>query len=257
MKKKSLFRKGLEKVLSAKPRKKLQAQYAAWPNTPRPLAEWAALRAEIAKSYPYEHPLSLHYVPEAVSAELIEVPELRENLAGRTIGAWALDVDSIHFYWAELLRLRPEIIIECGSGTSTIMAATYFKKEGINGKLISLEQSEEEKASIEATLQKLNLADYVSVYYVPVGADQNYDFSKFKPNMPQKADLILIDGPRGSRLNTLPNLKTFAKSGARWFLDDALRDSEQAYLQAWSKENGVDVEGVIPLGKGFGTGSIL
>src|SRR5690606_33076695 len=51
-------------------------------------------------------------------------------------------------------------------------------------------------------------------------------------------DMVMIDGPSGGwmiRKDTLPSILNFCKSGVRWYLDDAFRDSEMEILKKWRK----------------------
>ena len=65
------------------------------------------------------------------------------------LGLWALDEKTIEFLWATIFDKRPEVIIECGSGTSTMILATYASriaggKVHSNPLIVSLEQDSQE-----------------------------------------------------------------------------------------------------------------
>ena len=69
----------------------------------------------------------------------------------------------------------------------------------------------------------------------------------------------MIDGPAGEigcRTGTLPMLINHCSEWAKWCLDDAFRDGEVKILSQWSRLAGVEVEGIYPIGKGLGTGSV-
>lgn len=256
MKKRSLIEKGITKLAQMIWGTSLRKKYAKMPASPISLEEWAVQHKKISRFYPYGSPLSLHFDYDPKSPEVLEIPILRENLKGRTIGGWALDAESIHFYWAELEKRRPKVAIECGSGTSTILYASFFKHYKMDdAKLISLEQMASEKEKTEAMLKDLGLSQYVDVYHVPLTEDtEEYDMSKFQPKEPVQAEFIIVDGPRGSRMNTIPELQQYCKSGAVWYLDDALRDTEISYMKEWTKDASLGVKGIIPRGKGIGMG---
>lgn len=71
------------------------------------------------------------------------------------------------------------------------------------------------------------------------------------------ADWVLIDGPfghPGCRALVLPSILRWLRPNARWYLHDSFRDGELRALREWSKHPEIVVEGVIPVGKGLGTG---
>ena len=56
---------------------------------------------------------------------------------------------------------------------------------------------------------------------------------------------------------TLPQLAPLCAAGAKWFLDDSLRDGELRALQVWANLPGITVQGIYPLGKGLATGFVM
>ena len=75
-----------------------------------------------------------------------------------------------------------------------------------------------------------------------------------------KPDFVVIDGPAaeaGARFGTLPFAHSIAKSGARFYLDDALRDGELDTARRWSRLAYVRIEGLMPTEKGMLVGTIV
>ena len=98
--------------------------------------------------------------------------------------------------------------------------------------------------------------------HAPLSAASRYciDLEQVKRHLDGRAlDWVLIDGPagpEGCRDTTLPGVISLCRDGARWFLDDALRDGELKILRDWSRLRGVYLEGIYPIGKGLATGRI-
>lgn len=219
---------------------------------------------------------SIHHEPDSLfkeinfkisKGELLKVPELRNILHDDLLGVWSLDEESIYILWDMLLRHRPEVLIECGAGVSTMVLACYASLtpllNSVFPRIICLEQNEDVKNSVESRLKKSDLNQYVKVLYSPIDQDGNYQISDaemLKSLNGRLADLLLIDGPSGPpgcRATTMPLLKRYCNENAQWLLDDALRDGELKALQTWSNLQKVSVDGIYAVGKGLARGRLL
>lgn len=196
----------------------------------------------------------------------LQISELKDILYDETLGQWSLEKNTIEFIWHKLLEENPKVIIECGAGISTIIFARYasiYSSQSQTITIISIEQDEEVKKSLEDKLLKLGLSDHVIIIYAPIVNSGEYeiksDLSEIFTKIGSKSDWLMIDGPsgpEGCRIWTLPQLAKFCKPNARWLLDDALRDGELELLVKWSELPGVVVEGVHPIGKGLASGKL-
>jgi hypothetical protein len=182
------------------------------------------------------------------------------------LGGFSLDAEAVAFLWNYLIRTQPSIIIECGSGLSTIVFAQYLAKfRAADGKalLISLEQDQQTRSDVELRLIRARLQEYARILHAPLDEAHRYSheaLDEFESLRIRGADLLLIDGPfgpPGCRVWTLPSLLPYCRSGARWFLDDGFRDAEFAILKKWARASGIAVEGILPLGKGLATGRVV
>lgn len=191
---------------------------------------------------------------------------LEKNVFEETdvFGLWALDVETLKYLEGRIKREKPQVIIECGAGLSTLWLAQYaaqMSSMGLPVSVVSLEQSAEEVEKIRQRLRRMGLEKSVSILHAPLDGDFNYQFNMdqvLEATRNRKADWLLIDGPAGPpgcRRSTLPALLGCAKDGVRWYLDDAFRDAELAILEQWSQIQGVDVEGILPVPKGLATGT--
>ena len=146
---------------------------------------------------------------------------------------------------------KPKIILEAGSGVSTIIAAYALKKYG-KGKIISLDHDEKYANFTKEEIKKHRLEEYVEVLYAPIkkyfvseSESQNnrelmwYDLENL--NIIKGIDLFIIDGPpkgkiKNARYPALQLMFNKINNGATILLDDARRKNEQETIELWKKE---------------------
>ena len=192
----------------------------------------------------------------------LPIPELAELFSGVHIGTWTLDKDSIALLWKKLQEEQPDIILECGSGVSTLLFSRFFSLHHPQGRVISFEQGADEKQRIEQWLDKTQLRAFATLFHTPLDPNGRYAFdlqALDKALGGKKADWLIVDGPAGPqscRDNTLPTLLPYMKKESRWWMDDAFRDGELAYLQQWDQNEHIQVAGIFPIGKGLGMGKL-
>lgn len=145
-----------------------------------------------------------------------------------------------------VLDEKPGMIVELGSGVSTLISAYCLKKNG-KGKLISFEHEKKFAEYTEENIRNHGLSDYVEVIHAPlvdVETDGHVyqwyqiDRDRIKDNI----DLLFIDGPvgreqRNARYPALPMLRDKLNPGAVILLDDANREDEKAICKMWMQEN--------------------
>lgn len=234
---------------------------------PVPLTYWNKFSSLIKYLFPSLHHISPHPSVLESTGESLNILELKNALKGEILGKWSLDKITLEFLWKKILLEQPKIIIECGSGVSTLMFAVYtrvfYEMNSYLPTIISLEQKPEIKKAIEERLKGIGLKNAVKVVYSQVNDVGNYigDMRVIKETLgSNKADLVLIDGPfgpPGCRVNTIYTLSKFCKRNTKWFLDDSFRNGELWILRQWDSMPGVQVEGIYPLGKGLGVGEIV
>lgn len=198
--------------------------------------------------------------------------ELSRLLDGRDLGWWSLGASSIEEVERLFLKVRPRLVIEFGSGISTICLAYFasrMPKPGSSGvRIISLEQDEEHARSTRLSLAAAGLADFATVVYAPIHmsplegrAHSTYqlpdDFRSLLENA--AADLILVDGPAaedGARYATLHVIRPWLRSGTLVLCDDALRDGELDAARRWESRGLLHVRGVRLVDKGLLIGHV-
>lgn len=144
-------------------------------------------------------------------------------------------------------------IIEFGSGLSTILIGRLLVKNNIQGTVLSIEHNIEWRDRITELLVRENLHHHVTVVYAPLiegpfSEGLWYDLQVLEENTGnRKFDMVIIDGPPAwekgkeqARYPALPFIKDKLKDAFSIYLDDANREGEQAILQIWKKEFGID-----------------
>ena len=245
----------------------LQLLQSVYRERPIPLGYWLILRSVVRPVFRFPDPLfPPSYKSLRSTRASLQVLELQQLLWNDLLGLWTLDGTTIGFLWKKIQQDRPKLVIECGAGVSTLILGKYaalcwpeFTDSSI---VFSLEQDFQLKQVIESRLAEYGVSDRVQILHTPISEQGKYelDTNKLWEQLgSKKVDWLLIDGPsgpEGCRVWTLPLLARFCRPGARWFLDDALRDGELRVLREWLRLPGIVVEGIYPIGKGLGTGVV-
>lgn len=233
--------------------------------TPLPLSYWSGASTTFRGIFGRPDPLYPLASLESAGAG-IGVPELVPALSGKTLGAYAMDGDSIRYFWHRLQKEKPRTIIECGSGLSTLILAAYAASMKLQGhgkvRILSVEQSEAECDRTRASLAERKLGETVSLHHAPITSDGRYQPSNdalLASLDGTSADWLIVDGPsgpKGCRYWAMADLLPYCSPNARWFLDDSFRDAEMSVLDRWAKEGLAEVEGIVPMRRGVGTGTL-
>jgi len=163
---------------------------------------------------------------------------------------WSAAPDFIGLIVDHALRAKPEVIVECSSGLTTLVLARCCQLNG-QGWVISLENGEEYAEKTRQQLKEFGLEDYAQVLYAPlekVSLDRDYDWYSLAELAEVSIDMLVIDGPPGfiqknSRYPALPLLFEKFSKQAIVFLDDAARGDEKELVAQWQAEfSGVEHE---------------
>jgi hypothetical protein len=157
---------------------------------------------------------------------------------------WSAAPDFLKYISDFCLVNRPEVIVECSSGTSSIVLSRCCQLNQ-HGHVYSMENGEEFVASTQQQLHDFLLTDHGDIIHAPLSeinlegkVFQWYDVNKL-PEI--KIDLLVIDGPPGflqkhSRYPALPLLYDLLSKHCVIFLDDAAREDEQELVKRWLKD---------------------
>ena len=163
---------------------------------------------------------------------------------------WSAAADFIDLIVEHCLQAKPEVIVECSSGLTTLALARCCQMND-RGRVISLENGEDYAEKTRQQLEVFGLEEYAQVIHAPlekVILDRDYDWYSLKLLPEVLIDMLVIDGPSGfiqknSRYPALPLLFDKFSKQAKVFLDDAGREDEKELVAQWQAEySGVDHE---------------
>jgi len=198
-----------------------------------------------------------HYKQVEALFALYNAVELPQPIPAMRL--WAASPDLLTIIAAQIQQHRPEMILELGSGVSTLVSGHLLKSLG-TGKLISLEHEAGFAAISTARVEAHGLAEYASVVHTPLtsvalkeGAWQWYDVTHI-PKI-RSIDLLVVDGPpeglqKRSRYPALPMLFDRLAQGAIIIVDDFMRPDEHAMVAQWLADYALDVVEVVDNEKG-------
>ena len=156
---------------------------------------------------------------------------------------WSAAADFLKIISDYCLENKPETIVECSSGTSSLVLSQCCKLNQY-GHVYSLENGEEFVNQTRHQLDDFSLSEYGDVIFAPLKMvvlnDDNFQWYDLE-NLPElEIDLLIIDGPPGfiqkySRYPALPLLSKQLAKDCVVFLDDAARDDEQEMVRRWLK----------------------
>lgn len=139
-------------------------------------------------------------------------------------------------------RRQPAVVVELGSGLSTLYFATMMKDQGV-GHVYSLEHDEAYAQESTGQIQSNNLHSFATVIPVPlksrmVDGDSYMWYDVESAGLPEQIDILLVDGPPRqtqplARYPALPVLESRLAPDAVVILDDSDRQDEQAILDMW------------------------
>lgn len=210
-------------------------------------------------------------VQNRLYAQLESLSWLQRGLAIKghlpPLRGWVASPDVLLRLHTHILAERPRVIVEFGSGASTLVIADALRQNGI-GELISIEHSSYYGTQTLATLQAEQLESWVDLRVGDLEAwDGNHLNSKDaeKPSQwypvtlledVEQVDLLWVDGPPGatcrfSRYPALPVLAHKLSATAEVWMDDTIRQEERDICEHWARDHGFKVE-YHPLEKGLG-----
>ena len=145
-----------------------------------------------------------------------------------------------------ILTEKPKLVVELGSGISTILAGKALEKNGA-GILISIDHDDKYAKLTRKKICLEKLSDITKVVTAelkmhPING-QNYMWYEpsFVKEIKQNIDLLIIDGPpriinKNARFPAIPLLKKYFTDDTVILLDDGRRKDEQNTVKLWLKE---------------------
>lgn len=162
-------------------------------------------------------------------------------------GGWALTADAGALLVREVALRRPRVVVELGSGVSTLLVGRMLKEAG-EGMVYSLDHDSAWAERTRAHVRACGLQDHVVVIDAPLqrqrfGAEE-YEWYQVPDSVLalQDINLLIVDGPPQSlspqgipRFPALPTFGPRLSAGALIFVDDAARPQEQRMINEWMK----------------------
>jgi predicted O-methyltransferase YrrM len=192
---------------------------------------------------------SLQLLEGRLLTEMQALDQLRDRYSPREplpiVGGWALGPVGLLWLVDHIEQTAPRVVVECGSGTSTLWIANALRQQG-HGHLVALEHSDEFAGKTRAVLAAHGLEDWATVRHAPLvdtetprGTFRWYDV---EPDELGDIDLLLVDGPPGTtgplaRYPALPRLGGRLNAGAHVLVDDVQRADEQESVAHWLEED--------------------
>ncbi|MFE9242345.1 class I SAM-dependent methyltransferase [Nocardiopsis sp. NPDC006938] len=181
---------------------------------------------------------------------------------------WAASPDVLRLLVRLIDRHRPELVVECGSGASSVWLGYALRRAG-TGRLVAIEHEERYADLSRDLVAAHDLDDLVEVRYAPLtevepnlageasdGPDESrplwYDLSRLDDL--DRVGLLFVDGPpqatgAQARYPAVPALLPRLTDDAVVVLDDADRPDERALGERWVREFGL-LRAEEPLEKG-------
>jgi len=156
---------------------------------------------------------------------------------------WSAAPDFLQLIVDHCLESKPTVILECGSGITTLMLARCCQING-HGRIYSLEDGRDYVMDTREYLARYQLSARANVIHAPLekrvvdGSEYLWYETGCIPRT--GVEMLVIDGPSGfiqknSRYPALPLLYDRLAEHCVVFLDDAARADEQEIVKSWKK----------------------
>lgn len=163
-----------------------------------------------------------------------------------SLGTWSIEADFAQLVAGEIQTGR-ELIVECGSGATTLVVAACLKARG-SGRLLTIEHDARFAVQTRRRLDSADLSEYVDLVVAPLVEQRYgsvstpwYDETSFAEHLPDAIDLLIVDGPPSTHTwARWPALEYFARllaPEAVVLVDDGRRRDERRTVFRWSAEH--------------------
>jgi predicted O-methyltransferase YrrM len=156
---------------------------------------------------------------------------------------WAASPDLLLVLVDQLIARRPSLIVECGSGASTLWLALALRRFGIDGRIVALEHDPDFAVMTRNFLTRHGVSDVAEVRDAPLEelslADGIYPwYARRAWKDLTGIDLLFVDGPPAAtrakaRYPALPLLREALNPAATVVLDDLVVPDMQETLRLW------------------------
>ncbi len=140
----------------------------------------------------------------------------------------------------EIVHGRRRVVVECGSGVSTVVLARLLRQLGSAGTVTSLEHDAAWAHLVSGFLHREGLDGIATVLHAPLAGDPPWYAGEVVAALPLGVDLLVVDGPpafepgHGARRQpALSRLEDRLQPDATIVVDDVERPGEQAVVADW------------------------
>jgi predicted O-methyltransferase YrrM len=156
---------------------------------------------------------------------------------------WAASPDLLLVLVDQVIAQRPSLVVECGSGASTLWLALALRRFGIDGRIVALDQDPVFAGKTRDFLARHGVSDLADVRDAPLEdfslADGTYSwYARRAWEDLTGIDLLFVDGPPAAtgakaRYPALPLLREALNPAATVVLDDLVVPDMQETLRLW------------------------
>jgi predicted O-methyltransferase YrrM len=166
--------------------------------------------------------------------------------AAAQLGDFAIDHDFAKVLLRALAQ-RPEVVVECGSGASTLLTAESMTR-GCYGRLYSIESDARYARFTREALDAAGVGERVELIVAPlrrqvIGGEsvEWFDLGAVRAAGIESVDLLVVDGPpTRDDLSRWPALEVFSSllaAEGTVLLDDGRRAQERSIAFRWSRDH--------------------
>lgn len=159
---------------------------------------------------------------------------------------WAIDPHFADLLVRWIVRERPELILECGSGVSTVIMAAALKELN-SGRLISLDHEDRFAERTRERLTRRGLDRWAEVVTARLGSHEIEGrivpwYTGYESWVEEASiDMLVVDGPpKGTgaraRYPAVPLLRGYLAPDCLILLDDGRRRDERRTARDWSHQ---------------------
>ncbi|NLE45717.1 MAG: hypothetical protein GX620_13425 [Chloroflexi bacterium] len=170
-------------------------------------------------------------------------------------GQWAMEPEGLVTLLSHIQFHQPRVIVECGSGLSTLLIGNLIKQNR-SGHLYSVEEDENWHRTMSNLIDDQGLGEWITLVHAPLKPYPVSDGHEVKwyctevlkqaLSTVDRIGLLIVDGPKTvdhlSRFPALPYFASMVNDKTLLVLDDANRPQEACVIDEWQKRYSLSVK---------------
>lgn len=159
-------------------------------------------------------------------------------------GGWAASPDLLLFCVDTLLAEAPDLVVECGSGLSTLFLSLAASQHGMTTRIVALEHEETFASATRALLERHGVGDRAEVRLAPLRPTSilEHETPWYAESALEGLDgigLLLVDGPPTAtgpqaRFPAVPLMKDRFADRCTIVMDDLVRAADHETARRWA-----------------------